>query len=92
VRRVSIRLIETLNIMLMVFGGIGVSLGITMDLKEGQQITAPFLNGMAKVKKFERKKGFCLLEVVLKGTNEFKTLRISDEQCDLMLMSTDLSG
>jgi len=39
-----------------------------MDLKEGQQISAPFLNGMAKVKKFERKKGFCLLEVVLNAT------------------------
>ncbi len=64
-----------------------------MNLKEGQQITAPFLNGMAKVKKFERKKGFCLLEVVLKRTNEFKTLRISDEQCQVIeLMADNISA
>jgi superfamily II DNA or RNA helicase len=60
-----------------------------MDLTEGQQISAPFLNGIARVKKFERKKGFCLLEVVLKGTNEFKTLRISDEQCNVIELIAD---
>ena len=58
-------------------------------MKEGQQISAPFLNGMAKVKKFERKKGFCLLEVVLNATNEFKTLRISEEQCSAIELIAD---
>jgi superfamily II DNA or RNA helicase len=51
-----------------------------LELREGQLVKAPFLSGTARVKKFEKKKGYYLLEVVLNDTNEFKPLRISEDQ------------
>ena len=64
-----------------------------MNLTEGQHIKADFLNGTATVKKFEKKTGYYLLEVVLNETNEFKPLRITEEQLDLVkIISGDLSS
>lgn len=59
-----------------------------MDLKEGQTIRAPFLNGNAKVKKFEKRRGYYLLEVILDKTNEFKALRISEDQLKTLELVT----
>ena len=52
-----------------------------MQLEEGQRITAPFLAQVAKVKRFEPKPGYYLLEVVLQdGHNTYKPLRITEDQ------------
>jgi len=52
-----------------------------MQLEEGQRITAPFLAEIAKVKRFEPKPGYYLLEVVLQdGHNTYKPLRITEDQ------------
>lgn len=51
-----------------------------MDLDEGQLIKAPFLDGVGEVKKFQQKKRYSLLEVVMKGSGEFKSLRLTPTQ------------
>lgn len=51
-----------------------------MELYEGQIITAPFLKDKAKVKKFEIKRGYYLLELIYIKHNEFDSLQISEEQ------------
>lgn len=51
-----------------------------MELFEGHIISAPFLRGTAKVKKFERKVGYYLLEVILLQNLEYKSLRIFEDQ------------
>ena len=55
-----------------------------VGLTEGMLIEAPFLDGTATVKKFEKKAGYYLLEVVLNGTNEFRSIPITDEQLKLI--------
>ncbi len=52
----------------------------TLGLTEGRLIKSLFFDGIATVKKFEKKQGYYILEVILKGNNEFKSLRITDEQ------------
>ncbi|MFO8133691.1 MAG: hypothetical protein R6U10_07185, partial [Thermoplasmatota archaeon] len=59
-----------------------------MDLYEGQIITAPFFKGKAEVKKFDKRGGFYLLEVVLLANREYKPLRISEEQLDNVSIDT----
>ena len=54
-----------------------------MQLHVGQTITAPFLSTSAKVKKFEPRQGYYLLEVVLKDdSNTYKPLRVTEEQLE----------
>jgi hypothetical protein len=56
---------------------------VKMQLQAGQLIKAPFLSAKAEIKKFERRSGYGLLEVVLQnGSTTFKTLRITDEQVE----------
>jgi len=49
-------------------------------LKEGELIKAPFLDGVAEIKKFEDRGDFFRLEAVIIETNEFKTKNLSDEE------------
>ena len=51
-----------------------------MELFEGQIISAPFLDEKAEVKKFERRTGYFLLEVVLLNSRTYKPLRLTEEQ------------
>lgn len=55
-----------------------------MNLNEGQLIKADFLDGVATVKKFEKKKGFYHLEAVINSTSEYRSLRITEEQLALI--------
>ena len=55
-----------------------------VGLTEGMLIEAPFLDGTATVKKFEKKTGYYLLEIVLNSTNEFRSIPINDEQLRLI--------
>jgi hypothetical protein len=49
-----------------------------MQLEEGQRIRAPFLSGVAEVKRFAPKRGYYLLEVVLQdGRHTYQPLRIT---------------
>jgi len=59
-----------------------------MSLIEGDVIFAPFLEGEAVVKKFEPKHGYYLLEVILHGSNTFRSLRISEAQMDAIKVKT----
>jgi len=64
-----------------------------LNLKEGQLIKAPFINGEAKIKKFEKKLGYYLLEAVLTQNNEFKALRISEDQLNTIeLVSKEVTS
>jgi hypothetical protein len=45
-------------------------------------ISAPFLSEEAEVKKFERRAGFFLLEVILRNSRTYKQLMISEAQLD----------
>ncbi|MEP0548091.1 MAG: helicase-related protein [Rhodothermales bacterium] len=49
-------------------------------LAENQLIRADFLPATARVKKFEPRAGYYLLEVTLDGTGEYRPLRLTDEQ------------
>jgi len=51
-----------------------------LELAEGQIITADFLSGAARVKKFEKRENFSLLEVVLENTGKFRSLRLISDQ------------
>lgn len=51
-----------------------------MELFEGQTISAPFLSDKAEVKKFEKRQGYYLLELILLEDHTFKSLRISESQ------------
>ncbi len=51
-----------------------------MELFEGQVISAPFLSERAEVKKFERRAGYSLLEVIMLNSHTYKPLRISESQ------------
>jgi len=51
-----------------------------MKLNEGQIIEAPFISGLAEVKKFLYKKGLVLLEVILKDSNQYKKIWITEKQ------------
>lgn len=53
-----------------------------MNLDEGQLIKAPFFDGVGEVKKFRKKTGYFLLEVVLRKNMEFKTFRLTQVQMD----------
>ena len=55
-----------------------------MNLNEGQLIKAPFFDGVGEVKKFQKKTGYFLLEVVLRKNMEFKTFRLTQAQMDLI--------
>lgn len=59
------------------------------ELTEGKLIEAPFLKGTATVKKFEKRKGYFLLEVVLNETREFKPLRITEAQLNSIRAVSD---
>ena len=53
----------------------------SIHLEEGQQIRAPFLPGVAEVKRFAPRRGYYLLEVVLQdGHHTYQPLRIPPEQ------------
>lgn len=47
---------------------------------EDQIIRADFLPGPARVKKFEQRRAFFLLEVTLDGTGEYRALRLTEDQ------------
>ncbi len=51
-----------------------------MELFEGQIISAPFLKEKGKVKKFEIKHGYYLLELIYLKNNQFESLQISEDQ------------
>jgi len=51
-------------------------------LKEGELIEAPFLDGVAEIKKFEDRGNYSHLEAVITNTNEFKSVNLSDEQIE----------
>lgn len=59
-----------------------------MELFEGQIISAPFFKGKAEVKKFEKRGGFYLLEIVLLDSREYKSLRIFENQLDEVSIDT----
>jgi SNF2 family DNA or RNA helicase len=59
-----------------------------LELFEGQIISAPFLNDKAEVKKFERRAGYYVLEVILCSNRTFKTLRISESQLNQIKIVT----
>jgi hypothetical protein len=45
-------------------------------------ISAPFLSEQAEVKKFERRAGYLLLELILRNRRTYKPLMTSDAQLD----------
>jgi len=49
-------------------------------LSENQLISAPFLPGRARVKKFANRGRYSVLEVVLEENGEFRSLRLTDDQ------------
>lgn len=52
-----------------------------MHLEIGQLITAPFFPASAEVKKFEPRRGYYRLEVLLKdGSNQYLSQNITDSQ------------
>jgi hypothetical protein len=52
-----------------------------MQLQEGQRITAPFLPDVAEVLRFEHRRGYCLLQVVLQdGARTYRSLNITADQ------------
>src|SRR5687768_5986443 len=52
-----------------------------MELHIGQLITAPFLPAPAEVKKFESRRGYYRLEVLLRdGSNQYLSQNINDSQ------------
>jgi len=51
-------------------------------MKEGELIKAPFFDGVAEIKKFEEREKYSQLEFVIKDTNEFKSLNLSDEELE----------
>jgi len=51
-----------------------------MTIKIDQVITAPFLDGPARVKKFEERRGFVTLEVTLQENGQYRSLQLSQEQ------------
>ena len=55
-----------------------------VNLDEGQLIKAPFFDGVGEVKKFQKKTGYFLLEVVLRKNMEFKTFRLTQAQMDMI--------
>jgi len=59
-----------------------------MDLFEGQVISAPFLNEKAEVKKFEKRPGYFLLEVILLTTQTYKQLMLSESQFNQIVVET----
>lgn len=59
-----------------------------MELFEGQVISAPFLSERAEVKKFERRAGYFLLEVILLNSRTYKPLRISEAQLEQINVET----
>lgn len=61
-----------------------------MNLNEGQLIKAPFFDGVGEVKKFRKKTGYFLLEVVLRKNMEFKTFRLTQAKMDQRDKSTNI--
>ncbi len=57
---------------------------VIVSLNSGQLIKAPFFKGVGKVKKFEEKTGYFMLEIVLKKAMEFKTFRLTQAQMDMI--------
>jgi len=51
-------------------------------------ISAPFLSEEAEVKKFERRAGYFLLEVILRISRTYKQLRISEAQLEQLNVVT----
>ncbi|MFQ5537793.1 MAG: helicase-related protein [Gemmatimonadota bacterium] len=51
-------------------------------IEEDEVITAPFLAGPARVKKFEERRGFFTLEVTLEETGQYRALQLSPSQVD----------
>jgi len=51
-------------------------------MEEGELIKAPFLDGVGEIKKFEDEDGFSHLEVVIRETNEFKSMELDDPQIE----------
>jgi superfamily II DNA or RNA helicase len=51
-----------------------------LKLLEDQIIRAEFLPGAARVKKFEERRGYFLLEVVVEGTGEYRSIRLGEDQ------------
>lgn len=60
-----------------------------MDLFEGQIISAPFLSGKAKLKKFERKTGYYSMEVILLNNLIWKSFTITEEQLQQIKVDTE---
>jgi hypothetical protein len=61
-----------------------------MELQIGQVITAPFLPAPAEVKKFERRGGYCRLEILLQdGSNQYFSRNITDEQLAVSTSQVD---
>ena len=60
-----------------------------MELFEGQVISAPFISGKAKVKKFESKPGYYSLEVILLKDLTYKSFRISELQLNQITLDKD---
>ena len=60
----------------------------TIELFEGQVISAPFLNEKAEVKKFEKKPGYFRLEVILLSSRTFKSLTLPEDQLNLVKIET----
>lgn len=61
-----------------------------IDLHEGQIIEADFLSSPARVKKFESRAGYHLLEVIVQGTGEFRALYLTEDQLDkIELLSSE---
>lgn len=59
-----------------------------MELFEGQVISTPFLKEKAEVKKFEKRPGYFLLEVILLNSRTYKSLRISESQLRRIIVET----
>ncbi len=59
-----------------------------MELFEGQIISAPFLKEKAEVKKFERRTGYYLLEVIFVDSRTFEPLRLTQDQLDQVNIET----
>jgi hypothetical protein len=54
--------------------------GKVLQLIEDQVIKAEFLPGPARIKKFEERRGYFLLEVIIEGTGEYRSLRLGEDQ------------
>ncbi|MHA1961665.1 MAG: helicase-related protein [Candidatus Thorarchaeota archaeon] len=59
-----------------------------VELFEGQVISAPFLKEKAEVKKFEKRPGYYLLEVIFLKSRKHKPLRISEPQLKQIKVET----